>query len=60
MTCIHIYQDVGAEVCPRCGRDTHEVDWSISAKILRSHYAEGRDRDYICPQGGTIRGWWSI
>jgi len=61
MTCLHVYQDVGVDICPNCGRDTHRIDWSISARELRRHYDEGRNSEYICPvEGGTIRGWWSI
>lgn len=61
MTCIHVYQNVDADVCPHCGRDTHEIDWKISAREIRRHYEQGHNANYICPvEGGTIRGWWSI
>lgn len=49
------------EKCPLCGKDTHEIDWEISGKIIRDHYANGDDKPYICETcKGTIRIWWSI
>ncbi len=59
--CRHIYEYVGAETCPDCGRDTHEADFKTSAQIIRAHYANGGDKPYICEVcNGTIRIWWSI
>jgi rRNA maturation protein Nop10 len=61
MICHHIYEIVNADICPSCGRDTHEINWNIPAEELRRHYSEGNYIEYICPEdGGTIRGWWSI
>jgi uncharacterized protein with PIN domain len=59
--CIHVYQNVGAELCPYCGKETRENDWETSSKMIRTHYEEGHDLDYVCKEcGGTIRMWWSI
>lgn len=61
MTCRHVYEITGKEICDECNRPTHETDWEISAKIIRDHYKNGDDLKYICDEcGGTIRMWWSI
>ncbi len=51
--CIHVYQYVGAEVCPHCGRDTHEPDFKKQNKI---------NRDWLKRNPNAWRevGWWSI
>jgi len=51
--CIHVYQYVGAEVCPHCGRDTHEPDMEKQNKI---------NRDWLKRNPNAWRevGWWSI
>lgn len=61
MTCRHVYEYVGAAICPACGRDTHELDVALASRLFREHYEHGRHLAYKCPvEGGTIRGWWSI
>jgi predicted Fe-S protein YdhL (DUF1289 family) len=53
MTCVHVYQMVGADLCPHCGSDTHETNW---AEVNEQHRAW---KEYIIdhPQEQT---WWSI
>jgi len=59
--CIHVYEYVNSEVCPHCGRYTHEVDRELHYKLFKQYYDEGKHLAYKCPiEGGTIRGWWSI
>jgi RecJ-like exonuclease len=59
--CRHVYDYVNAEICPDCGRDTHEADFKTSARLIREHYEKGNDKQYICEEcNGTIRVWWSI
>jgi predicted RNA-binding Zn-ribbon protein involved in translation (DUF1610 family) len=58
--CRHIYELVNANKCPDCGRDTHEINYETEQKIMRDYYSSGDADQYVCPQGGTIRGWWSI
>ena len=58
--CAHIYQDLGVEICPHCNRPTHETDWAEQAKLHRQWIADGKADWSICPQGGPLRGWWSI
>ena len=61
MYCRHVYEYVNAEICPDCGRDTHETDWQQHAELHRQWLREGRADWSICPvEGGTLRGWWSI
>ena len=53
MTCIHVYQTIGAEVCPHCGRDTHEPDFKKQNKINREWLKRN-------PDAWREVGWWSI
>lgn len=59
--CRHVYEAVGAPICPDCGRDTHEPDQALHSRLFKEHYEQGNHLSYKCPvEGGTIRGWWSI
>lgn len=49
--CKHIYENVGSEICPYCGRDTHETDWTYQAQLHKQWHEEGK---------ATYGGWWSI
>ena len=61
LVCRHVYEYVGAPICPDCGRDTHEPDIELHHMLFKKHYDEGHHLVYKCPvEGGTIRGWWSI
>lgn len=58
--CKHIYEYVNADVCPFCGRDTHEPNYDLQNKLHRQWISEGKNKDFLCPQGGTIIGAWDI
>ena len=59
--CRHIYEYVYQDICPDCGRYTHEPNTALENHLFRKHYEERKDLPYKCPiDGGTIRGWWSI
>ena len=59
--CRHIYEYVGSDICPDCGRDTHEVDFQLHYRLFREYYASDAPKAYRCPvEGGIIRGWWDI
>jgi len=58
--CRHIFINLGVAICPDCGRDTHETDWQLQGRLHEEWIASGKADWNICPQGGTIRGWWSI
>jgi hypothetical protein len=61
LTCRHVYEYVGAPICPDCGKDTHEPDIELHSKLFNEHYDSEKHLAYKCPiEGGTIRGWWSI
>lgn len=49
--CEHIYKNMGAPICPICGRDTHETDWSKQHELHREWIASGK---------AQFGGWWSI
>jgi hypothetical protein len=51
--CYHIYQNTGYEVCPKCGRDTHETDWSKQLKLRKKWLKDN-------PLAYKEVGWWSI
>jgi predicted Fe-S protein YdhL (DUF1289 family) len=50
--CIHIYQNVDSDICPYCGRDTHEVDYNKQRELKEKWKLENPDAKY--------GGWWSI
>lgn len=49
--CEHVYKDMGQDLCPKCGRDTHETDWAKEAQIMKQWHADGK---------AVYGGWWSI
>lgn len=49
--CKHIYENIGSEVCPYCGRYTHETDWINQAQLHKQWHADGK---------AVYEGWWSI
>jgi hypothetical protein len=61
MTCAHVYKNIGQEICPDCGRYTHEIDMKLQAELYKQHYADGKHLKYKCDVcGGTLRVWWDI
>jgi len=61
MPCRHVYEYVNADICPDCGRYTHEPDRDLDRRLFKEYYLSDEPKKYICPvEGGTIRGWWSI
>ena len=58
--CKHIYEYEGTEVCPLCGRDTHEPNYKLQTKLHKQWIAEGKNEEFLCPLGGTIIGAWDI
>jgi predicted Fe-S protein YdhL (DUF1289 family) len=53
MTCVHVYQMVGADLCPHCGLTTHETNW---AETNEKHRAW---KEYIIDNPQELT-WWSI
>lgn len=49
--CKHIYEDIGQEICPDCGRYTHETDWQYQHQLHREWISSGK---------AVFGGWWSI
>ena len=52
MLCEHVLTNVGKDICPHCGKTTHEVDWQLQAKLLKEWKEANPDAKY--------NGWWSI
>ena len=51
MFCKHVYEIVRQEICPDCGRDTHETDWNLVAD---------QHKEWITSGKAVAQGWWSI
>ena len=49
--CEHVYKDMGANPCPKCGGATHEIDWEKQWKLHKEWIASGK---------AVYGGWWSI
>lgn len=52
LNCDHVYQYVGAEICPLCAQCTHEIDW-VKQNELQAEWKKNNPE----PKFG---GWWSI
>ena len=52
--CEHVYTIIGKELCPSCGRNTHETDW----EVVRQGRKEHREQYGILYQ--APQRWWSI
>lgn len=53
LKCRHIYEYVNSEICPYCGRDTHEPDFKAINKQNRQWLKDN-------PEAWRNVGWWSI
>lgn len=51
--CEHVYKDMGVDICPKCGKDTHRTNWGLIADVRRKHREE-KGIFY------NVREWWSI
>lgn len=49
--CEHVYRNMNANPCPKCGKETHEIDWKYQNKLHEAWIAEGK---------AVYGGWWSI
>ncbi len=49
--CKHIYQDIKKDICPDCGKYTHETDWSFQHKLHKEWIESGK---------AERQGWTSI
>jgi hypothetical protein len=59
--CRHVYEYVYQDICPDCGKNTHEPDRELHKRLFKEYYESDAPKAYKCPvEGGTIRGWWSI
>ena len=53
MYCEHVYKEMGSDICPKCGGDTHRIDWK-KENLLHKKWL--RDN----PDAWKSVGWWSI
>jgi hypothetical protein len=50
--CEHVYRNMGQNPCPKCGGETHEVNWAIENKLMKEWKLANPD--------AKSDGWWSI
>jgi len=60
LICRHVYENTGFGICLLCAQCTHETNWAETNKLHSQWIADGKADWNKCPQGGTLRGWWSI
>ena len=53
MYCDHVYKNMGSQICPKCGGDTHETDWPKQLKLRKQWLKDN-------PLAYKEVGWWSI
>ena len=51
LICKHVYEIMGADICPLCAQCTHETNWQEQHKLHKQWIADGK---------ATAQGWWSI
>ena len=49
--CNHVYRNMGKPICPDCGKETRETDWTIVHQQHKQWIADGK---------AVAQGWWSI
>lgn len=52
MTCSHVYNDIGEEICSLCGNATNKIDWEHQNKLREQWLLDNPDAEY--------QGWMSI
>jgi len=51
LICEHVYRIMNADICPKCDKPTHEIDWKLVAE---------QHKDWIASGKAELQGWWSI
>lgn len=51
--CEHVYKDLGLGPCPKCGLETHSINWGKEIEMMKT-YKEKVGYFY------NVQGWWSI
>jgi hypothetical protein len=49
--CRHVYEIMGAPICPLCNKPTHETNWEEIHRYRKELIASGK---------AVTQGWWSI
>jgi len=49
--CEHVYRNMGADICPKCGKPTREINWQEQWELHKEWIASGK---------AVAQGWWSI
>jgi len=50
--CRHIFENIGSDICPDCGKNTHEVNWGKQTMLNQKWKKDNPN--------ATYGGWWSI
>lgn len=51
--CEHVYKNMNANPCPKCGKETHETNWEQVNEYHKKWLKEN-------PDAWKNVGWWSI
>ena len=51
--CEHVYRNINANPCPKCGGETHEINWIEQNKTYKQWLKDN-------PDAWKQVGWWSI
>lgn len=51
--CEHVYKEPFADICPKCGKDTHRTPWAL-IREARIKHREEKGLFY------NVKEWWSI
>jgi len=61
MPCRHVYEYVRADICPDCGRNTHEPDRELNSRLFKQYQESNNPLERVCcVKGAAPREWWSI
>jgi hypothetical protein len=50
--CEHVYKSMGVTLCPKCGFDTHDINWDKQNKLMSQWRIDNPNAEYA--------GWMSI
>ena len=52
MMCDHVYMTIGSPICPKCGKETHDIDWKKQEVLKKQWKTDNPNAEY--------EGWMSI
>lgn len=52
MSCEHVYKNLGPGICPKCGLESHTINWEKQNEMMKIWHINNPDAEY--------EGWMSI